>query len=117
MSSVHRARRKMALRHRNDNPNRGVVVNEGGDDNNDNGRDFNINVGLTWTLGESMVEMRKLIKTTGLVLEGEIIQQLQEVNPKMYIGTGEVGEVQALLRLINKELKQNGELSFNDRWD
>jgi GTP-binding protein HflX len=55
-----------------------------------------------------MIEMRKLIKTSGLVLEREIVQQLQEVNPKTYIGTGKVGEVQALLRLINKELKQNG---------
>jgi GTP-binding protein HflX len=29
----------------------------------------------------------------------------------MYISTGKVGEAQALLRLINKELKQNGESS------
>ncbi len=109
LSSVHRARRKMALRRRNNDQNGGVIVDKGGDDND--GCNFNVDVGLTWTLGESMVKMRKLITTSGLVLEGEIVQQLQEVNPKTYIGTGKVGEVQALLGLINKELKWNGKLS------
>jgi GTP-binding protein HflX len=57
-----------------------------------------------------MVKMCKLIKMFGLVLKGEIIQQLQEVNPKTYIGTGKVvEEAQALLKSINEELKQNGE--------
>jgi GTP-binding protein HflX len=108
--SMHRARRKMALQHRNDNQNGGVVIDEGRDDDDNNGRGFDVNIGLTWTLGESMVKMGKLIKTSGLVLKGEIVQRLQEVNPKTYIGTGKVGEVQALLKLINKELKQNGKL-------
>jgi 50S ribosomal subunit-associated GTPase HflX len=108
MSSARRARRKMALPHRNDDQNGGVIVNGGGDDDNNDRRNFNINAGLTWTLGESMVEMRELIKTSGLVLEGEIVQQLQEVNPKTYIGTGKVGEAQALLGSINKELEWNG---------
>jgi GTP-binding protein HflX len=62
-------------------------------------------------LGESMVEMRELIKTSGLVLKGEIVQRLQEVNLKTYIGTRKVGEAQALLKLINKELKWNGKSS------
>ncbi len=57
-----------------------------------------------------MVKMCKLIKMSGLVLKGEIIQRLQEVNPKTYIGTGKVvEEAQALLESINEELKQNGE--------
>jgi hypothetical protein len=51
MSSMRRARRKMALQRRNDNRNGGVVVDECGDNNNDNGCGFDINVGLTWTLG------------------------------------------------------------------
>ncbi len=103
----------MALRRRNDNRNGGVVVDEGRDnDNNDhNGHGFDVNIGLTWTLGESMVEMRELIKMSGLVLKGGIVQQLQEVNPKTYIGTGKVGEAQALLKLINEELKWNGKSS------
>ncbi len=101
----------MALRHRNNNQNGGVVVGEGGDDDDDDRRNFNVNVGLTWMLGESMVEMCKLIKTSGLVLEGEIVQRLQEVNPKTYISTGKVGEAQAPLGLINKELEQKGKLS------
>jgi 50S ribosomal subunit-associated GTPase HflX len=109
LSSVHRARRKMALRRRNNDQNGGVIINKGRDDNNDHGHNFNVNVGLTWKLEESMVEMRELIKMSGLVLEGEIVQQLQEVNPKMYIGTRKVGEAQALLGLINKELERNGE--------
>jgi GTP-binding protein HflX len=58
-----------------------------------------------------MVKMRELIKLSGLVLEGEIVQQLQEVNPKTYIGTGKVGEAQALLGSINEELERSGESS------
>ena len=37
LSSARRVRRKMALRHRNDHQNGGVVVDGGRDDNNDNG--------------------------------------------------------------------------------
>ncbi len=58
-----------------------------------------------------MVKMCKLIKMSGLVLKGEIVQQLQEVDPNTYIGTRKVGEAQALLELINEELKRNGESS------
>ena len=50
-----------------------------------------------FTLDESMIEMRELIKTAGLELSGEITQRLQEVNPKTYIGTGKVKEAQALM--------------------
>ncbi len=108
---MRRARMKVALRRRNDNQNGGVIVDEGRDGNDNDGRDFDVDVGLTWTLGESMVMMRELIKMSGLVLERKIIQQLQEVNPKTHIGTRKVGEAQALLGLINKELKRNGKLS------
>ena len=50
-----------------------------------------------FTLEESMIEMRELIKTAGLDLSGEITQRLQEVNPRTYIGTGKVKEAQALM--------------------
>ncbi len=50
-----------------------------------------------FTLEESMTEMRELIKTAGLDLSGEIIQRLQEVNPKTYVGTGKVTEAKSLM--------------------
>lgn len=50
-----------------------------------------------FTLEESMIEMRELIKTAGLELSGEITQRLQKVNPRTYIGTGKVIETQALM--------------------
>lgn len=50
-----------------------------------------------FTLEESMIEMRELIRTAGLDLCGEMTQRLQEVNPKTYIGTGKVGEAKALM--------------------
>ncbi len=56
---------------------------------------------IAWTLEESMGEMRELIKTAGLSLRGEIIQRLQEINPKTYIGSGKVKEARALLDDIN----------------
>mmetsp|Transcript_23058 Transcript_23058/g.48198 ORF Transcript_23058/g.48198 Transcript_23058/m.48198 type:complete len:730 (-) Transcript_23058:168-2357(-) len=55
---------------------------------------------LGFTLEESMTEMRELIKTAGLSLQGEITQRLQEVNPKTYIGTGKVKEAQELLEKV-----------------
>ena len=66
-------------------------------------------INLSWTLEESMTEMRELIKTAGLKLEGEITQRLQEVNPKTYIGTGKVKEAQQLLNEINEKLEQREE--------
>lgn len=50
-----------------------------------------------FSLEESMIEMRELIRTAGLELSGEIIQRLQEVNPKTYIGTGKVIEAKELM--------------------
>lgn len=66
-------------------------------------------ISLSWTLEESMTEMRELIKTAGLNLEGEITQRLQEVNPRTYIGTGKVKEAQQLLDEINEKLDQRNE--------
>jgi GTP-binding protein HflX len=66
-------------------------------------------IALSWTLEESMNEMRELIKTAGLNLEGEITQRLQEVNPRTYIGTGKVKEAQQLLDEINEKLEQRNE--------
>ena len=50
-----------------------------------------------FTLEESMMEMRELIKTAGLDLVGEITQRLHEVNPKTYVGSGKVEEAKELL--------------------
>jgi len=50
-----------------------------------------------FTLEESMIEMRELIRTAGLSLEGEIIQRQKEVNPKTYIGSGKVEEARKLM--------------------
>jgi GTP-binding protein HflX len=50
-----------------------------------------------FTLEESLVEMRDLIKTAGMDLSGEITQRLQDVNPRTYIGTGKVKESQELM--------------------
>jgi len=66
-------------------------------------------ISLSWTLEESMTEMRELIKTAGLNLGGEITQRLQEVNPRTYIGTGKVKEAQQLLDEINEKLDQRNE--------
>ncbi|KAL3792178.1 hypothetical protein HJC23_009642 [Cyclotella cryptica] len=66
--------------------------------------DFN----LDFSLEESMIEMRELIKTAGLQLRGEITQRLQEINPKTYIGTGKVVEAQTLLGKINEDFEKEG---------
>jgi len=52
---------------------------------------------LYFSLEESMTEMRDLIKTAGLELVGEVTQRLNEVNPRTYIGTGKLKDVQALM--------------------
>ena len=72
--------------------------------NNVDIEDFN----LDFSLEESMIEMRELIKTAGLDLRGEITQRLQEINPKTYIGTGKVIEAQNLLGEINEKLEREG---------
>lgn len=63
---------------------------------------------LDFSLEESMIEMRELIKTAGLELKGEITQRLQEINPRTYIGTGKVIEAQALLGEINEKFEREG---------
>lgn len=50
-----------------------------------------------FTLDESMIEMRELVRTAGLEIVGEITQKLQEVNSKTYIGSGKVQEAKALM--------------------
>mmetsp|Transcript_21913 Transcript_21913/g.45032 ORF Transcript_21913/g.45032 Transcript_21913/m.45032 type:complete len:653 (+) Transcript_21913:197-2155(+) len=50
-----------------------------------------------FSLEESMIEMRELIRTAGLSLEGEIIQRQKEVNPKTYIGSGKIEEARSLM--------------------
>lgn len=50
-----------------------------------------------FTLEESMIEMRELIRTAGLDLAGEITQRMHEANPKTYVGSGKVQEAKALM--------------------
>ena len=50
-----------------------------------------------FSLEESMIEMRELIKTAGLYLSGEIIQRQKEVNPRTYIGSGKAEEARTLM--------------------
>lgn len=50
-----------------------------------------------FTLDESMIEMRELIRTAGMEIAGEVTQKLQEVNPRTYVGTGKVQEAKALM--------------------
>lgn len=112
LSSVRRARRTTVRRTTRDDRENvldDVVADDNDRPRHDDGRVSDVDVGLTWSLEESMVEMRELIKTAGLSLEGEIVQRLQEVNPKTYIGTGKVVEAQSLLGAINEELERRGE--------
>jgi GTP-binding protein HflX len=53
-----------------------------------------------FTLDESMIEMRELIRTAGLDLAGEITQRQKEVNPKTYIGSGKVQEAKQLMEEV-----------------
>ena len=46
-----------------------------------------------FSLQESLMEMRELVKTAGMECVGEITQRMQEIHPKTYIGTGKVQEV------------------------
>ena len=106
LSSARKARkigRRRSSREENDSQDDDNVSNNEQRNNADD------DISLTWTLEESMVEMRELIKTSGLVLEGEIIQRLQEINPKTYIGSGKVIECQSLLANINDKLEQQAE--------
>lgn len=72
--------------------------------NNINIEDYN----LDFSLEESMIEMRELIKTAGLDLRGEVTQRLQEINPKTYIGTGKVIEAQTMLGEMNEKFEKEG---------
>ncbi|KAL7471830.1 hypothetical protein ACHAXS_012707 [Conticribra weissflogii] len=80
--------------------NLGLLRKERKDVMNSNGNTPQESQSLGFTLEESMTEMRELIKTAGLSLQGEITQRLQEVNPKTYIGTGKVKEAQELLEQV-----------------
>lgn len=53
-----------------------------------------------FSLEESLIEMRDLIKTAGMEVTGEITQRLQGVNPRTYIGTGKVKECQELMEQL-----------------
>lgn len=54
-----------------------------------------------FTLEESMIEMRELIKTAGLDLVGEVTQRLNQVNPRSYIGTGKIEEANQLMKALD----------------
>jgi len=49
-----------------------------------------------FALEESMNEMRELIKTAGMEIVTEVTQRLNEANPRTYIGSGKVKEVNDL---------------------
>lgn len=51
----------------------------------------------TFTLEESLTEMRELIRTAGMEIVGEVTQRLHEPNPKTYINTGKVDEANTLM--------------------
>lgn len=51
-----------------------------------------------FTLDESLIEMRELIKTAGLELVGEVTQRLNDVNPRTYIGSGKVKEAEEKMK-------------------
>jgi 50S ribosomal subunit-associated GTPase HflX len=108
LSSTRKARKTSLRQKRREEDNNDSRDDNNNDDSNNNERNNVVDddISLTWTLEESMVEMRELIKTSGLVLEGEIIQRLQEINPKTYIGSGKVIECQSLLSAINDKLEQ-----------
>ena len=55
--------------------------------------------GSTFTMDESMKEMRELIQTAGMKVVGEITQRMQEPNPRTYIGTGKLLETEQLAKL------------------
>jgi len=66
-----------------------------GDDDDDDEGD------AAFTLDESLVEMRELIKTAGMDIAGEITQRLNEVNPRTYVNTGKVAEAAELLKELD----------------
>ena len=78
LSGARRARRMAGQRRRD----AAADGSGGGEDDGGGSTSDADGVELTWTLEESMIEMRELIKTSGMILEGEIVQRLQEVNPK-----------------------------------
>ena len=49
-----------------------------------------------FSLDESMKEMRELIKTAGMEIVIEVTQRLNQADPRTYIGTGKVQEVNDL---------------------
>lgn len=49
-----------------------------------------------FSLDESMKEMRELIKTAGMEIAIEVTQRLNQADPRTYIGTGKVQEVNDL---------------------
>lgn len=55
----------------------------------------------SFTLEESLTEMRELIRTAGMEIVGEVTQRLPEVNPKTYVNSGKVVEADALLKELN----------------
>jgi len=56
---------------------------------------------LYFSLTESLTEMRELIATSGMEVVGEIVQRMNEVNPRTYVGTGKLKDVQALLERMD----------------
>jgi len=53
---------------------------------------------IYFSLDESLTEMRELIRTAGMECAEEVTQKLQAVNPRTYIGTGKVKEIDDVMK-------------------
>ena len=77
-------------------------IDDNSNSNDDQGRNINPEEWeVYFTLEESMNEMKDLIYTCGMGLVGTVSQRLNDINPRTYIGTGKVKEVQALLEKLD----------------
>lgn len=55
-------------------------------------------------IGESLAELTRLAQTAGLNVVGETEQNLSRPNPKTYIGSGKVEEIQGLIEELSAEI-------------
>lgn len=55
-------------------------------------------------IADSVDELERLAETAGLIVVGEVEQKLSRPNPKTYIGSGKVEEIQALVDELSVEL-------------
>mmetsp|Transcript_8706 Transcript_8706/g.9620 ORF Transcript_8706/g.9620 Transcript_8706/m.9620 type:complete len:606 (-) Transcript_8706:64-1881(-) len=56
---------------------------------------------IYFSLDESLAEMNELIRTAGMECVDVVTQNLQQVNPRTYIGTGKVKEIEEVMNKHN----------------